>query len=210
MKKFKFLGVLAIVLLFAFTGCSSDSDPESLTFANTEVEFKIDENLDFSVRFLTADSSVDLGSGPIPITKYATISGSILSADNKWNDPEIEGEVSKIESKEPAFEATLPLAVGQLIKLAYDYDTNDAITQIQVDFPLPPNYAYFAFLVQYLDLDDDDDFLEIIGHLVDTGFLEEEDAVNPAIFGPVLQGVYGYLLINQACNELMCGHYDIK
>ena len=209
MKNFKFLGVLAIVLplLFAFTGCSS-SDPDSLTFANTDVEFKIDENLDFFVRFLK-DTSVDFGMGPLPIKKDVTINGSILSAV-KWDAPVIEGEVSDIKTSDTTFKPYIPKAIGQAIELTYVYNAEDVITQIKVDFPLPENYATFAGLAYGLDPEDDGDMVQIIGYLVATEFLEMADLADEVKVAAVVEGVYTYLGFNQACNLLMKGTYNIK
>ena len=209
MKKFNFLGVLAIVLLFAFTGCSdSDPAPESLTFENDDVEFKIDENKDFNVRF-KEPTSVDLGMGLVlPINKNVTISGSISSAD-EWNDPVIVGEVSDIKTSDTTFNPYIPMAIGQEIKLTYVKDSG-VIIQIKVDFPLPDHYAEFAYqvLVNGLDPDDDGDIPAIIGHLIATGFLtgvEDEAEMKAVMFG-----VFTYLGMNEACNSLMKGTYDIK
>ena len=141
-KKVVFFGMMAALLIFAFsvTGCPTDAseDPASMTFVQTVIgehnvprQFTINEHHQFSVRFLVEMPAV----GGILIPEGTTINGRITGADASWNQS-LTGVASEMSTADPMLNAALVgvNAQGLSVTLTYTRGGENNITGVNVAF----------------------------------------------------------------------------
>ena len=122
MKNLKVLGIAVLVLLTAFSliGCKDpDSDPESMTFEDTNKEFTINENFEFKVTFKNNYMVFQAGQ---------KVSGEIINRNsNNWKN-DFTGTAHSMSSDNSMVNSLL----GSMdLKISLDYDTNT----VTVSFP---------------------------------------------------------------------------
>gem|GEM_PF-5934471 len=144
-KKVVFFGMMAALLIFAFsvTGCPTDAseDPASMTFVqpligehNVPRQFTINEHHQFSVRFLVEMPAV----GGLAIPEGTTINGRITGADASWNQS-LTGFASEMSTASVELNTALVgvNAARLSVELTYARDGGDNITGVTVSFAPP-------------------------------------------------------------------------
>ena len=151
MKKIAVLGMIVLLLLSIFTGCSSsdDSDPASMTFVyslDPTKELTIYDNLWFMVKFIdpiplysVLNMSLNMGLTPAEVAALAptypvTISGVVTSqGGDTWVSPTITGVASNMTSNDPLVREQVQAITAVGIGITYTV-VNAEITEVTLSF----------------------------------------------------------------------------
>ena len=138
MKRIAVLGMVVLLLLSIFTGCSSDSGPKNMTFVenNQGREFTIYDNLDFTARIPSAYlfSVINPGSDVSDITGITSVSGKISGASGNWTSSPLTGMAGNLSSSNPLVGEMLRGTDPVSIIMTYTI-SNDEITAVNIAFP---------------------------------------------------------------------------
>ena len=135
MKKIIGLGI-TLTLLSILIGCvEPEGKPQTMVFVdnvmNQNVQFTIDENLRFNVKFITLDTVEHLGLPGMVVG--VEVLGRVRNTTNKWTDSTITGLAQNMSAKGSSTLDEIVAAINVGIELAYSKD-NGVIADVSVAF----------------------------------------------------------------------------
>ena len=158
MKKIVVLGITFVLLLGILTGCPNGTEgtqPARMVFVddvnNPNVEFTIDENLRFRVRFFYV--LPDIANLELPgMAPGVEVSGRVMDTQNNWQDDVISGTALEMSSNDDLLREILALLNeegGIDIRLTYSPGSG-TIHDVTVYFPNPHDIALIEICNQMM------------------------------------------------------------
>ena len=160
MKKIIVLGITLVLLLGILTGCpnGNENQPQSARMVfvddinSPNVEFTIDENLRFRVRFITFDT-LDPDFADLPGMELGVeVTGRVMNTQDSWQDNVISGTALEMSSSNELLRAILAEINdegGVDIRLTYS-PGGGTILSVTVYFPNPTGDDSLAEICQIM------------------------------------------------------------